>query len=156
MNVDKYSKDTIYYVSKKLNVQGAKVDLVWQENKISAIWVESGRVFSCIENCTIALMFENDLVIKMKSGNSFSCHKEYFSFFFKYYPIAEDDLYCQEYNIIATNKLKSIRITNGYDFNSVSKDLVGTEKEYFMKFIKAYEDDIVSKTNKNNNKLLII
>lgn len=97
--------------------------------KVEQILVENFGVGKCNEKSTLIIMFDDSSKLTLESSNKFNCDGD--NYFDVYYDL--------DYKDISTKKIKTIRYTNGYTYESFTFDLTATQKTYFINVINNYK-----------------
>jgi len=122
--------DRVYYMTNRdliiansTKTEGAKFQYVYDSNELIVTLVGLG---GCNENNTIIILFENGLKQTLESWNKFDCENSYFKI--------EDDELLRKY------EMQTIRVTNGYSFESVTVDIPKRNKRYFIQLYKSLDN----------------
>lgn len=83
---------------------------------------------NCDEDDTLIFLFEDDSKITLKSWNKFNCDGNGF------YNLTEDD-----YKQLASKKIKTIRFTNGYTFDTFTYSLNDSQKDFLVRVYSNYK-----------------
>lgn len=94
---------------------------------VNGISCENIFIGSCDEKDSLIFMFDDETKITLASWNAFNCEGN------SYYDVNEE-----QFAQLSTKKIKSIRFSNGYTYDSLTYSLKPTEKNYFL---RAYTDN---------------
>jgi hypothetical protein len=103
-----------------------KKDGKWVVTDISLKVVGLG----CVEETTVIIMFENDEKITLEQWNKFNCDGNVWL-----------TSYAQDYELLKTQPIKKIRVTNGRNFESFNfSDLEDYMKNFYINLIKSLDE----------------
>tara|TARA_B100000459_G_C8516413_1_gene174227 strand:- start:8 stop:652 length:645 start_codon:yes stop_codon:yes gene_type:complete len=96
--------------------------------KISGINVKIVGM-TCVENVALLFLFDDGSKLQIKSWNKFNCKGN------AWYTVSLKQL-----NILATKKIKKIRVQDGKSYKTITKELDAPDKSYFINMAKALKD----------------
>lgn len=142
---DKYTQELSYSVNKsivsKKGSTGVEIKPNFHNDLIVGISVYTYNLGSCNENNRLEIILENNELIAIKALNDYNCNK-WFNFWFEG-AFGSDKV--EQYDKIKNNKIKSIRVTNGYTYDSYEFDVPLMYKDYFIRIFNDFENDIIIK-----------
>lgn len=97
--------------------------------KVEQILVENIGISKCNEKSTLIIMFDDSSKLTLEASNKFNCDGD--NYFDVYYDL--------DYKDLAAKKIKTIRYTNGYTYESFTFDLTLAQKTYFINVIHNYK-----------------
>jgi hypothetical protein len=135
---DKMTDKEYYFSSKKLicsNPEKTKGFTITPNfKKVDNDMVENGLILSnvnignCDENDQLIFLFDDDSKITLTSWNKFNCDgKAYF------------DISDEQFNILSSKLIKTIRFINGYKYETFTYSLEISQKDYFVNAYSNYE-----------------
>ncbi len=83
---------------------------------------------NCNENDKMIILFENGEKIILKSWNGFNCDGDAY-------------FYVKNMDLLKTQPLSKIRMTNGYTYDSYTGDVQDKDKNYFIKLFSDIENN---------------
>tara|TARA_R110000824_G_scaffold332891_1_gene519473 strand:+ start:1190 stop:1678 length:489 start_codon:yes stop_codon:yes gene_type:complete len=99
------------------------IDVVNNVKISNYMFVQMIGIESCNENNILIMLFENGEKLSIKSWNKFNCKGN------AYFSLSKENV-----NMLKTNILDKVRITNGYSHNSYTAEI--DYKTYFIEFYK--------------------
>lgn len=129
---DEMSDKTSYIVSKNVICSNQEMtkgfslsafiepNLIIRDLKVSIVGLGN-----CVEKNEMIIMFDDDTKITLKSWNDFNCKGNAWFLVGK-----------KEIDLLATKKLKKIRITNGSTYESYTSDVEGKHQSYFISLFR--------------------
>ena len=106
-------------------VMEAHITNEWEFKMILGTLIGIG---SCNENDELILLFENNEKINMSSWKKFNCKG-----------IAYFNLDTKKYDLLKTQKIVKLKITNGRTYDSFTHEIDVENQDYFIKIIKQIE-----------------
>lgn len=86
------------------------------------------NIGNCDENDQLIFLFDDDSKIILTSWNKFNCDGN------AYFNISDE-----QYDSLSTKLIKTIRFVNGFKYDTFTKSLTITEKDYFVNAYSNYE-----------------
>jgi hypothetical protein len=131
--VDEMTLETYYYpsrhfiVANKEKTKGFSIGAHLNENNmfddiIATIYGLGG----CVENSTIIVLLQGDRRITIKSWNKFNCDGT------AYFDVPYEDI-----ELLRTYPIVKIRITNGFNYEEYTGDVLEEDSRYFIDIINA-------------------
>lgn len=113
---------------------GFRVDTYIRDNmSFGFITVTMVGIGSCNENDEIIILFENGEKITKKSWKDFNCEGE-----------AYFNLTKKEIDLLRTQPISKIRMTNGRTYDSYTGDVKAKDKRYFIQLFYALDNKLVT------------
>lgn len=94
------------------------------------------NIGNCDENDSLIILFEDDTKITLTSWNKFNCEGDV------YFNLTDDEI-----NELSIKKVKSIRFSNGYSYESLTVSMKEDQKNYF---VRAYTNQKVIEIDCSN------
>lgn len=114
-------KQTGFFVNTHINDNG----------EFSLITIEMVNIGTCNESNELIILFENGEKITRTSFNKYNCKgKAYFS-------LTEEDK-----ELLRTQELYKIRITNGVTYDAFTGTVKNKDKRYFIQFFYAFDNKL--------------
>jgi hypothetical protein len=136
--VDDMSDDSFYTPSKNMvcattdKKTGISLSVFFDEKNdeltIAEIKVVMINIGNCVENNELIILFENEEKIKLMSWNKFNCDGD------AWFRLNDD-----QRELLAKNRIKKIKITNGRTYESYTHELK-TNKDYFNQLFFAAQN----------------
>ena len=103
---------------------------------VSIMTVTMVGIGGCNENDEIIILFENGEKITKTSWKKFNCDGE------TYFDINEKDI-----QLLRTQPLSKIRMTNGRTYDSYTGDVKQKDKRYFIQLLYALDNNLITTKN---------
>jgi hypothetical protein len=136
---DQMSGDSLIYINRSIvvanstNTIGFIIDAYIRNDMtfgfITATMVGIGN---CNRNDEIIILFDNNEKIIKKSWNDFNCKGE------TYFDLNENEI-----NLLKTQTMSKIRMTNGETFDSYTGNVNQSDKKYFIHIFKAIDNGLI-------------
>lgn len=133
---DTMEDETYYMTSYDLVVanedrsRGAKLTIHLTEGKFGFLTAKLIGLGNCVEDNKIIILFEDNTKITLTSWNDFNCEGN-----------AYLNLTPQQLTKLTTLEVKTIRLTNGYNYNSITSSEI-TNPRYFIQLIYAIDNKL--------------
>lgn len=115
-----------FVVSNSESTKGFTVDLfINEDSSFNDLFVTMVNIGSCNENDEIIILFENGEKITAKSWKKFNCEGEC------YFKLTASDI-----QLLRTQPMSKIRMTNGRTFDSFTGDVKKKDKRYFIQLFR--------------------
>lgn len=138
--VDAMSEETFIYPNRRFSVAnkeksiGFVVDAYIDESlNFKMITTTMAGIGNCNENDVIIILFDSGDKITTKSWKKFNCDGD------AYFNVNEQDL-----EMLRTQTIDKIRITNGRTFESYTGDVATKDKRYFIQLIYALDNKLTT------------
>lgn len=116
---------------------GFRVDTYIQDDlSLGMITVTMVGIGSCNENDEIIILFENGEKITKKSWKDFNCDGE------AYFNMTKEEI-----EILRTQPISKIRMTNGRSYDSYTGDVKVKDKRYFIQLFYALDNKLINVKN---------
>lgn len=141
---DAMSGDTYVYgnrafvVANDESTKGFRIDTyIKNDFSFGMITVKMVGIGSCNENDEIIILFENGEKITKKSWKKFNCEGE------AYFNLSDSDI-----ELLRTQPMSKIRMTNGRSYDSYTGDVKNKDKRYFIQLFYALDNKLFIEKNK--------
>ena len=127
-----------FVVSNDESTKGFRIDTyIKSDLSFGMITVKMVNIGSCNENDEIIILFENGEKITKKSWKKFNCEGE------AYFNLNESDI-----QLLRTQPMSKIRMTNGRSYDSYTGDVKSKDKRYFIQLFYALDNNLFVQKNK--------
>lgn len=127
-----------FIVANDESTKGFKVDTyIKSDLSFGMITVKMVNIGNCNENDEIIILFENGEKITKKSWKKFNCDGE------AYFNLSESDI-----QVLRTQPISKIRMTNGRTYDSYTGDVKSKDKRYFIQLFYALDNKLFVQKNK--------
>lgn len=128
-----YYPSRVLVVSDESGKTGFKIDCYIKDDggRLSDLLVTMVNIGSCNENDELIILFENGEKITKTSWKKFNCKGE------AYFTLDSNDI-----ELLKSNKISKIRMTNGYSFQSFTGDVKSKDKRFFIQLLYGIENKL--------------